>query len=85
MAVNGGHAGTKKGPNWGHVTKIRNGQNEFWRARFQTSNSVSFRSSPSSGGENSVSPLGLLFVCQSELTEFYAEPTEFVPKLSEAQ
>ena len=20
MAVNGGHAGTKKGPNWGHVT-----------------------------------------------------------------
>ena len=21
MAVNGGHAGTKKGPNWGHVNK----------------------------------------------------------------
>ena len=21
MAVNGGHVGTKKGPNWGHVTK----------------------------------------------------------------
>ena len=21
MAVNGGHAGTKKGPNWGHVIK----------------------------------------------------------------
>ena len=20
MAANGGHAGTKKGPNWGHVT-----------------------------------------------------------------
>ena len=22
MAVNGGHAGTKKGPNWGHVTSL---------------------------------------------------------------
>ena len=22
MAVNGGHAGTKKGPNWGQVTKL---------------------------------------------------------------
>ena len=21
MAVNGGHAGTKKGPNWGHVSE----------------------------------------------------------------
>ena len=30
-------------------------------------------------------PLSLLFVCQSELTEFYAELTEFAPKLSEAQ
>ena len=25
MAVNGGHDGTKKGPNWGHVTFYR-----FW-------------------------------------------------------
>ena len=22
MAVSGGHAGTKKGPNWGHVTNV---------------------------------------------------------------
>ena len=25
MAVNGGHAGTKKGPNWGHVNRKRVG------------------------------------------------------------
>ena len=30
-------------------------------------------------------PFSLLFVCQNELTEFFAELTEFAPKLSEAQ
>ena len=32
-------------------------------------------------GESSVSvPRGLVFVCKSELTEFFAELTEFAPK-----
>ena len=37
-------------------------------------------------GQNSLwVPLSLLFVCQRELTEFFAELTEFAVKLSEAQ
>ena len=44
-----------------------------------------FWPSPSSGGRTQWVPLGLLFVCQSELTEFFAELTEFAAKLSEAQ
>ena len=44
-----------------------------------------FRPSPSSGERAQWVPLGLLFVCQSELTEFFAELTEFAVKLSEAQ
>ena len=39
----------------------------------------------SSGERTQWVPLSLLFVCQSELTEFLAELTEFAPKLSEAQ
>ena len=39
----------------------------------------------SSGGWAQWVPFGLLFVCQSELTEFFAELTEFAPKLSQAQ
>ena len=39
----------------------------------------------SSGERTQWVPFSLLFVCQSELTEFLAELTEFAPKLSEAQ
>ena len=44
-----------------------------------------FWGSLSSGKRTQWVPLSLLFVCQSELIEFFAELTEFVPKLSEAQ
>ena len=44
-----------------------------------------FWPSPSSGQRTQWVPLSLLFVCQSELTEFFAELTEFAVKLSEAQ
>ena len=44
-----------------------------------------FWPSPSSTERAQWVPLSLLFVCQSELTEFFAELTEFAPKLSEAQ
>ena len=44
-----------------------------------------FWPSPSSGERAQWVPLGLLFVCQSELIEIFAELTEFAPKLSEAQ
>ena len=42
-----------------------------------------FRGSLSSGDRTQWVPLSLLFVCQSELTEFWAELTEFAVKLSE--
>ena len=42
-----------------------------------------FRGSLSSGERTQWVPLSLLFVCQTELTEFDAELTEFAPKLSE--
>ena len=42
-----------------------------------------FWGSPSSGERTQWVPLSLLFVCQSELTEFFAELTEFAVKLSE--
>ena len=44
-----------------------------------------FRGSLSSGERTQWVPLSLLCVCQSELTEFFAELTEFAVKLSEAQ
>ena len=44
-----------------------------------------FWPSPSSGERTQWVPLSLLFVCQSELTEFFAEVTEFTVKLREAQ
>ena len=44
-----------------------------------------FWPSRSSGEKTQWVPLSLLFVWQSELTEFFAELTEFAPKLSEAQ
>ena len=59
---------------WGSET----GRIRFRRVRFQTPSSVSFLPSPSSGERTQWVPLSLLFVCQSELTEF-------APKLSEAQ
>ena len=43
-----------------------------------------FRGSLSSGERTQRVPFSLLFVCQSELTEFSAELAEFAPKLSEA-
>ena len=42
-----------------------------------------FRGSLSSGERTQWVPLSLLFVCQSELTEFLAELTEFAAELSE--
>ena len=42
-----------------------------------------FRGSLSSGERTQWVPLSLLFVCQSELTEFFAELTEFAAELSE--
>ena len=52
----------------------------------QIPNSVSFFALTEFRGENSrwVS-LSLFFVCQSELTEFFPELTEFAAKVSEAQ
>ena len=44
-----------------------------------------FRGSLSSGERTQWVPLSLLFVWQSELTEFFEELTEFAPELSEAQ
>ena len=44
-----------------------------------------FWGSLSSGGRTQWVPLRPLFVCQNELTKFFAELTEFAPKLSEAQ
>ena len=44
-----------------------------------------FWGSLSSGERTQWVPLSLLFVCKRELTEFFAELTEFAPKLSEAQ
>ena len=64
------------------------GRTRFRRARFQTLSSVSFFALAEFRGENSVSssvPLSLIFVRQSELTEFFEELPEFARKLSEAQ
>ena len=44
-----------------------------------------FGGSLSSGERTQWVPFSLLFVCKRELTEFFAELTEFAPKLSEAQ
>ena len=44
-----------------------------------------FLPSPSSWERTQWVPLSLLVVCRSELAEFFAELTEFAPKLSEAQ
>ena len=57
----------------------------FRRARFQTPNSVSFFALTEFRGENSVSSSQPIICVPSELTEFFAELTEFAPKLSEAQ
>ena len=44
-----------------------------------------FSDLPSSFSPKFQAPLSLLFVCQGELTEFFAELTEFAAELSEAQ
>ena len=62
------------------------GRIRFRRVRFRTPNSVSFLGLTVGSGERTQwAPLSLLFVCQSELTEFSPELTEFALKLSEAQ
>ena len=60
------------------------GRIRFRRIRLQTPNSVSFVALAEFRGESSVSS-SRLCVCQSKLTEFFAELTEFAVKLSEAQ
>ena len=59
--------------------RFGNGQNTVSEHRAQWV----FWSSPSSGDRTQWGPLSLLFVCQSELTEFFAELTEFAAELSE--
>ena len=61
------------------------GRIRFRGARFQTPNSVSFSGLTEFRGANSVGSSQPIIVCQNELTEFFAELTEFGPELSEAQ
>ena len=68
------------------LAKVGNGPNTVsWSTVSNTKLSEFFRGSLSSGERTQWVPLSLLFMCQSELTEFLAELTEFAPKLSEAQ
>ena len=56
------------------------GQIRFWRARFQTPNSVNFLAPHRVPGiELSEFPLGLLFVCKSGLTEFFSHNSPSLP------
>ena len=60
-------------PNWGYATFGNRANTVSERTvwgRFQTANSVGFWPSPNSGERTQCVPLLLLFVCQSELTEF---------------
>ena len=61
----------------------KKGRLRFRGVRFQAPSSVSLLGSLSSGERAQRVPLGLLFVCQSELTEFDAELTDFAAELSE--
>ena len=83
--TNRGHC-TCHAANWAQI--FRDGPNTFWRVRFQTPNSVSFFALTEFRRESSVTQwlsLSPLLAGQSELTKFFAELTEFAPKLSEAQ
>ena len=56
----------------------------FCRVWFQTPSSVNFWALTEFRGENSVRfSQPIIFVCQSELTEFCTELTEFATELSE--
>ena len=90
-APNASCIGQKKGANRGgqpdytHLSiSSETGRIRFRTARFQTpSLSTFFGPHRVPGRELSEFPLSLLFVCQSELTEFFfSELTEFAPKLS---
>ena len=59
------------------------GRIRFRRVRFKPRTQWVFLPSPSSGERTQWVPLSLLFVCQSELTEFCAELTEFCAELTE--
>ena len=61
------------------------GRIRFRRVRFQTPNSVSFSALTEFWGANSVSSSQPIICVPNGLTEFFAELTEFAPKLSEAQ
>ena len=67
-------------------TLSETGRIRFWRARFQTPNSVSFFALTEFWGENSVSSSQPIF-CVTKRTHrvFSTELTDFAPKLSEAQ
>ena len=61
----------------------KTGRTRFRGVRFHTPNSVSFFGGSLSSGERTQwVPFSLLFVCQSELTEFLAELTEFAAELN---
>ena len=62
---------------------IRDGPNTVSDSiRLQTSSSVSFLPSPSSGERAQWVPLSLLFVCKSELTEFCSQNSPRLPRNS---
>ena len=67
----------------GHQGTSETGQIRFRRAQFQTPSSVSFLALTEFRGESSVSSPQPIICVPRELTEFFAELTEFVP--SEAQ
>ena len=57
----------------------------FRRVRFQTPNSMSFSGLTEFRGSELSEFILAYYLCKGELTEFFAELTEFASKLSEAQ
>ena len=82
-------------PNWGYVTEtnsrdprssVGNGPNTVSGSTVSNTELSEFSGLIEFRGANSVSSFQpIICVCKRELTEFFAEPTEFAPKLSEAQ
>ena len=68
-----------------HLQVSETGEYGFGEHGFKHRAQWVFWPSPRSGERTQWVPLSLLFVCQSELNEFFAELTEFTVKLSEAQ
>ena len=80
------HANVGQAPQVDALGKSETGRIRLRGVRFQTPNPVSSLGLIELRGANAVSSFySLLFVCKRELTEFFAELTEFAPKLSEAQ